>query len=258
MKTSQVLSEQAVKNIQLEDIDIKSFDDKDIEEVWTKYSDYSDFREKEFEERYSKWNEKIKDFFKYTIWRNVSDWWYNTKWFFHNIIVFRPILKIWRDWDYEYQVKLFKFGLEQLAVAIEHGHEVEESRDKKVKAIRELIAELEYDYEDAMFDKYKRGERYNEQIEKITKYKDGSVSFKYKESKKIDQENKRYFKAVEKARKDHYQKIFNLILGQDKDYIVKEVNKRYDALTEEEKKIIDKGKIYDELFDGSGIEGWWE
>lgn len=60
----------------------------------------------------------------------------------------------------------------------------------------------------------------------------------------------------------HYQKIFDLIIGQDDEDIKKEIERRMAAMSEEEKNSMSEGelyrKLYMEVWDGSGIEGWYD
>ena len=60
----------------------------------------------------------------------------------------------------------------------------------------------------------------------------------------------------------HYQKIFDLIIGQDEEDIKAEIERRIAAMSEEEKKSMSEGELYSKLYmevwDGSGIEGWYD
>lgn len=178
-----------------------------------------------------RWYEKIKDFFVYSIGLNVRDWWNSIKWYFSNLKRFQPVIKSWRYWDYQYQVDLFVFGLKQLADAIDrYGHEEDVSRKKKVAAIKSLVAEIEHDYQDAVD---------NRNEDSHEKYYG------------------RYYAELKKARNEHYEKIFRFIVGQDEDKLNQMVKAKYETLSEEEKEKFDYFSSYVELFDGSGIEGWW-
>ena len=165
------------------------------------------------------------------------------------------MIKSWRSWDCQYQVDLFVFGLKQLANTMEYyGNEEDKSRNKKIAAIKELIDEIMRDYEEEVDKRFTR----DEYLEKIVKYSDGSVAFKYKDDKVITKAKECHANALKKARKAHYDKIFKLILGQDNDKLNKIVKEKYESLSEEEKKTFDSYDAYVELFDGSGIEGRWD
>lgn len=251
--TSRVLSKKGIKRFNLENAKQEIENSKEAVPVkeWTSYDEY--FKDN-FEDRHNKWYETVKDFFVYSIGWNVKYWWINTKWYFSNLKRFHQIIKTWRSWDYKYQVDLFVFGLEQLANTMEYyGYEEEKSRNKKIAAINELINEIKRDYEEEVDERFTR----DEYLEKIVKYSDGSVAFNYKDEEAITKTKERYISALKKARKAHYNKIFKLILGQDDDKINQMVKEKYESLSEEEKKNFDSYDAHVELFDGSGIEGWW-
>jgi len=253
---SWVLSEKDNKRSNLENV--KQTIEKTKEAVpvkeWTSFDDYFTENYKEWHNN-KKWYEKVKDFFAYSIWQNVRDWWIDTKWYFSNLKLFQPMIKSWRSWDYQYRVDLFVFGLEQLVNTIEYyGNEENKSRNKKIAAIKELIAEIKRDYEEEIDERFTR----DEYLEKIVKYSDGSVAFKYKNDETIIKAKERRVNALKRAHKAHYDKIFKLILGQDNDKLNQMVKEKYESLSEEEKKNFNSYDAYVELFDGSGIEGWWD
>ena len=242
----------------------KEFDleNKKVKEVWTKYSDYDEKRWADFDEHHAKWTTKVKDFFVYSIGWNLRYWWYDTKWFFRNIRKFLKLAKDWRPWDYNYQVDLFKFGLTELADYMDrYGHEVDVTRTKKIAAIRELVEELGRDYEDEVSEKYGRHDAFGESVKQIVEYEDGSVMFDFKEDEETKKKEKEYEEAVVQARKEHYDKIHRLIVGQDMEQLYEESNAKFAALPPEEQEdphYTKRHEIYAELFDGTGLEGWWD
>lgn len=256
------LSEKAIKKLGLENAheDYELTDQTPVKE-WDSSEAYWNEWMGEIEAKDAMWYNKIKNFFKYRICWRTREWWYDIKWYFRNLRRFQPILKEWRSFSYQYQVDLFKFGIKQLAEALDYyGHEVEESRNKRVKAMRELIKEIERDYEEELREKMKYN--FHDRKEKVIKYADGSVSF---ESFPTEEEKKRteeYYKSLAQERINHYNRIFHLILGQEEEAIAKEVEARIAAMSEDEKKAMPESelyrKVYNEVWDGSGIEGWWD
>lgn len=261
MGTSQILSEKTVKRLGLDKKEMPSPDSKVVVKEWNTEEEYWDEWEKNLEEENKKWTKKVRDFFVYTIGWRTRDWWYDTKWYFSNLKRFHKVLKTWRSFDYHYQIDLFKFGIQELAKAKKYyGNEYEEHCNKKIEAMNALVAEIERDYEEDVRQRlnysYKSGG-------KVTEYADGSVCFHGDDSKERGKETKRYYAEVAKERKLHYQKIFDLIIGQDNDVIEKEIRKRFDALQDKPKKGTPEyselyAKFWNEVWDGSGIEGWWD
>lgn len=181
---------------------------------------------------------KIREFFKYDLrLYRVTNFCYNVKWFFRNLKNFRKQLWDFRSWDHTHAIDMYICCLEQLAKSIEKGHEEERSKVKKVAKIRELIELLRYSNErldDELFDLYdilrKEGKTNNEIA---------AESYKF------------YF--------EYYEKIFNILKGQDHSVICR----KCDAILEEKYggKEYPHEEWYDEYvkqFDGSGANEWWD
>jgi hypothetical protein len=154
---------------------------------------------------------------------------------------------------------LFKFGLKQLAEAMEYyGGEEEISRKRRIEAINALISEIDRDYEE---DVQKRLNYNFQERAKVTKYDDGSICFHNDETPEREQETARYFDEIKKERLVHYKTIFDLIIGQDDELVEEEVKRIIKEMPEEEKKSMSDSelweKVYYQVWDGSGIEGWW-
>lgn len=263
MPVSHALSEKAIKRMGLDKIEkpdpIKS---KEVVQEWNSPCEYWEWKEKKLKEEDKKFLKKFKDFWKYSVYYQLRDWYYNTKWYFSNLKTFQPILKTWRSFSYHYQIDLFKFGIEQLAHAMEHYGSTEENEcNKYISAMKALIAEIDRDYEEELreklgYDCLSSG--------KVTLYADGSVRFHGDKTKEDEKKSKEFYKELAKERKRHYQKIFDLIIGKDTEELNKEYNKRVKELTSKENSLSEeelleaKRKIWDEINDGSGIEGWWD
>jgi len=124
--------------------------------------------------------------------------------------------------------------------------------------MKALVAEIERDYEEDVRERtnydYRNGGR-------VTKYADGSVCF-HNDDEEHNKQSHIYFEEVKKERKIHYQRIFDLIIGQDDEWISQEIERRIAAMPEEEKQSVPEDelrhKVYYEVWDGSGIEGWYD
>ena len=125
----------------------------------------------------------------------------------------------------DYQTDLFAIGLEQLADAIENGHEVRESAEKKVQDIRQLTAELRRDYEDEV---HERHEFLHHNLQLI-KYEDGTCQIKFEEET-----------AEHKAEYQAYREAYEQNLNRERE-------KHYATINE-----LIRGRA------SSGIESWWD
>lgn len=180
----------------------------------------------------------IGEFFLYDLnFYKVQDFFYNLKWFFRNLKNFRKQLWNFRSYDFSFAIDMLVCCLQQLADAIENGHEEERSATKKVAKIRELIDLLQHDIDDDMYNVYRT-------------MKDEDI-----DSALINKEcNKVYH--------DYCKKIFDIIEGQNTYILSENVNeilqKKY---PDKELKDIPHNEWYDEWvknFDGSGYNGWWD
>jgi hypothetical protein len=88
-------------------------------------------------------------FWKYAFW---EDKYFEIKWSVWALCKYFKIVLKMRPWDGGYIYEMTKFQLELLLPRIEHGHEEEVSRDKKVNDIKRLIellnSHIEEDYPD--------------------------------------------------------------------------------------------------------------
>ena len=179
-------------------------------------------------------------------------WWYKTYEFFRrdlpyfleNIWYFRKELYAFRSWDYSFNLDLFRRSLEKTVDTIEHyGHEVEESRMKKVEKIKRAIQLI----------KNVRSDEYVRNAEKeLGKIKNSDWLWTDRED--TDEERIHNKKVFEKAREieiSEWKELWLIVHGQD----LKEFRKIYDSKTDEEKQ--DEG-VWNDWFDGSGMKSWWD
>lgn len=178
------------------------------------------------------WN-KVVDFFVYDIWENLADAYYNTKWFFRNLKVFWSTLWDWRPWDHSYAKDVYCIMLEQLARQIESGYEEQRSADKKARAIRALIKELKRDIDDEVM---AIEQEKHLSVEKTSQLSYGMMAH-------------------------HISEISRMLRGQSPHEIDVELNFQIENFEKEHGRKPTPSELYDmrvELFDGTGVEGWWE
>lgn len=176
--------------------------------------------------------EDISDFFVYDIYHHlIRDNYYNVKWYIKNLGTFQEMIWEWRPWDYQFQIDLFIFGMEHLRDAIVNGNEVRETANKKIAAIDELIKELQRDVDDEAWKAFKAN------------------NLTYEEKNEL----------YRKLRDEKFARVFRILKGQD----ISEFQKSDDAGDSDEdpdgwKQDPDGWKQYTKVFDGTGIEGWWD
>lgn len=156
---------------------------------------------------------------QYYIWDVPRGWYYNIKWLLSNFWRFKKILWNYRTWDFYHNAMLMSKSLEWLADDIEKGMEVDESREKKVLAIRELSFLFKYLVDDSDFG-----------TDNDPKIWDGhKMLISTEELAKIQ---------IERLNKT-LDRIHHLLKGQEIDAF---------PYTDE----------WHKEFDGSGYNGWWE
>ena len=143
-------------------------------------------------------------------------WWYKTYEFFRrdlpyfleNIWFFRKELYAFRSWDYSFNLDLFRRSLEKTVDTIEHhGHEVEESRMKKVEKMKRTIQLI----------KNVRSDEYVRNAEKeLGKIKNSDWLWTDKED--TDEErihNKKVFERAREIEDSEWKELWLIVHGQD-------------------------------------------
>jgi hypothetical protein len=186
---------------------------------------------------YQSWWYKTFEFFRYDIWR-----------FFGNIWKFRKELYQYQNYDWRYNIMLFRRGLELEVKCIQNGQEEDVSRDKKVNKMKRAIEIIKYHENDCFL----------ELAEKELGYEYIFKDFDFKETdKELDPEitkSQKYYELIDKLteeEKDKNSKLSDLSIKMKKD-------------TWNELSKILKGQKYsktfdwDKDFDGSGLQTWWD
>jgi hypothetical protein len=191
-------------------------------------------------------------------------WWYKTydtirygvPRFFKNVWTFRKEMYEFQDWDYGYNLDLFKRSLELTADYLEtKGIEVNESRIKKVAKIRmavELLGNV----------------RGNSQIERAEKElgklilsdwefeesedHPGSMVLKDTETEEENAHNRKVFARANEIEEEEWKLLWEIIKGQDHQAYINKYQKIKESTPEDEM------HAYDDWFDGSGMRGWWD
>lgn len=167
--------------------------------------------------------ESIKDFVEFYIWDPIHLFFYNIKWFFKNLFNFRHVLWEYRDWDYAYVRDLQIFGLRNLVKCLEHGHEEDVSRNKKIARINELIKLLEHNFESTIdiieYEKWRP--KRNKRIFEIMNGQDAK-----KIGKIVDARKKELKESEPEKYEEHEKQCFY--------------------------------QLWADEFDGTGCEGWWD
>jgi len=192
-----------------------------------------------------------------------NTWWYKTYSLFRYDIP-RFLKNVWRFrkplanhywWDHHSLLKFMEIGISDMGDKMEkHGHEVDISRLKKVKAMKRA-AELMRNYNEDLYIEMAEaelGEIINHDWEfEAVDDKPGYSKLIDKETEEEKAHNRKVFERSHEIGEQEWKELWRILQGQDH----KEYQKISESLTEEEHKDEDH---YYKWFDGTGLRGWWD
>lgn len=179
-------------------------------------------------------------------------WWYKTyevfrykiPMFFENLWYFRKELWEFRSWDYTFNLRILSRSLEKTANTIEFfGHEVDESRLKKVAKIKRVIEIIK------SIDESNYVERAENELGEL---KNSDWLFSQIEDTPEEREhNGKVFELAHKIELDEWDELFDILRGQN----IKEYENIVNASSEEDKMNHD---LWNKWYNGSGMKHWWD
>jgi hypothetical protein len=180
-----------------------------------------------------------------------NTWWYKTyelfrydlPRFFKNIWTFRKALWNHYWFDHHGTLKFLEIGLTNISDTVEkYGHEVDESRLKKVAAMRRAIELIKNYNEDNYIDMAEKelGELmiHDWEFEPVP-YKPGYSQLVDNDTDEERVHNRKVFDRARELEKQEWDELFVILKGQDYTKFDKDID-------------------WYEQFDGSGIKGWWD
>ena len=179
-------------------------------------------------------------------------WWYKTyevfrykiPMFFENLWFFRKQLWYFRSWDYSFNLKMFSRSLEKTAHTLEfHGHEIDETRMKKVEKIKRVIEIINCLNESNYID---RAEIELGDLKNIDGWATG-----IEDTPEEKKHNKKVFDLATKIENEEWEELFTILKGQNHQEYVKLMKN-----TSDEEKM--KSDIWTNWFNGSGLKHWWD
>ena len=188
-----------------------------------------------------------------------NTWWYKTyslfrhdlPRFFKNIWTFRKALWSHYWFDHHGTLKFLEIGLTNISDTVEkHGHEVDESRLKKVAKMRRAIVLIK-NYNESNYIDMAEKELGNLilrdwEFEDI-KDKPGYTRLVDKDTKEEKAHNRKVFDRANEIEEKEWKELFEILKGQRHSEYLMFLDKSED-----------KGNAWDNWFDGSGLKGWWD
>jgi hypothetical protein len=180
-------------------------------------------------------------------------WWYKTynffrrdlPFFFENIWFFRKELWAFRSWDYSFNLELFRRSLEKTVHTIEfYGHEVDESRLKKVEKMKRAILLLNI---------VRNDEYLNISQKELGELKNTDWLWNDREDTEEEKtHNRKVFERAREIEESEWKELWSIIQGQD----VKQYLSKSQKIKDSEPQ--DEMHDYNDWYDGSGIKNWWD
>lgn len=178
-------------------------------------------------------------------------WWYKTyalfrydlPRFFKNIWTFKKALWNHYWFDHHGTLQFLEIGLTNISDTVEkYGNEIEESRLKKVAAMRRAVELIRNYNQDNYIDMAEKelGELvlYDWEFESVED-KPGYVTLVDKETEEEKAHNRKIYERANEIAEQEWDELFVILKGQDTSKF-------------------DKNKDWYKQFDGSGIKGWWD
>lgn len=189
--------------------------------------------------RHQTWWYKTYHFFRYDVGR-----------FFSNIYRFRKELWNFYPWDYVYNLRLLKRSLELTKKSIERGHEVEDSRMKKVAKIQRTIEILDNICEDKFIELAEKelGKQLILSSWNPVKSEEEDLWEIEEDPENVREWNSEILKRSRELQKSEWKELWEILKGKD-----------YQELGEHNQENHEEyWKSYEEWFDGSDMRGWWD
>lgn len=180
---------------------------------------------------------------------------YKLPMFFENLWFFRKELWNFRSWDYSFNLSLLSRSLEKTVNTIEYyGHEVDESRMKKVQKMKRVIELLNHIRSDSYIEMAEKelGEIKNVdwKFEQIAE-SPGHMRLVDNENPEDVEHNRKVYNRADKIEAEEWKEIWKILEGQDHGEYVKLM----ESTSEEDKR---KTDLWYKWFDGSGMKHWWD
>jgi len=190
--------------------------------------------------------------------------WYNKAWswicydvphFWKNVWKFRAALSKHYWWDYSGTLKFMEIAINDIVTNVElKGLEIDESRLKKVTAMKRVVEILKHISEDSYIEmsEAKHGKVIFHGFEfEDAKDHPGYYQLVDNETPKERNHNSKVYEYARKLEEQEWKELWKLLEGQ----YYKDYEKTVKHLTPEERR---KDDHYYEWFDGSGLKGWWD
>jgi hypothetical protein len=203
--------------------------------------------------------------------KSHESWLYKTYSFFHwdlwaflsNVWKFRKELYEHRWWDYHFTLQMLYRSISIMEKGMHNGYEVRESRDKKILKMQRLLELLDNNINDM----------YIELAEKELGYELVFNEMKFEEINETDEANGKLYQLIDtdtesekqlnhaiykKSREieeSQWSEIWDILKGQSSEELS---GQPLDLVQEKNTKSDNSKKDWNDIFNGTGLRGWWD
>lgn len=189
------------------------------------------------------------------IYKSYSLFRYDLPRFFKNVWRFRKVLWSHEWWDYSFTLKTLHTSLSIMEEGMStKGHEIRETRDKKVEKMRRVLLLLQNKIDDNYID---RAESelgpiiYSPWEFEDVEDKPGFSRIVENETESNKEHNRNVYDRAREIEEEEWVEIWTIFKGQN----IEEWKKIQSELSEEEKYEFDH---YEKWYDGTDLRGWWD
>lgn len=197
------------------------------------------------------WLYKTYSFFRWDLWAFLSNVW-----------VFRKELYQHRWWDYHFTLQMLYRSISIMEKGMHNGLEIRISRDKKILKMQRLLELLDNNIKDNYIELAEKELGYelvhNEIVfEEINETDDTDqklyqlVDTDTESEKKL---NNAIYNRVIEIEEEQWLEIWKILKGQSKE----EFDQPLDTMQKKSTKSSNSKKDWYEVFDGTGLRGWWD
>jgi hypothetical protein len=201
---------------------------------------------------YDSWWYKMYSFFRWDLWAFIG-----------NIWKFRRELYQHRWWDYNFTLQMLRRSVSIMEKGMHNGLEIRVSRDKKIKKMQRLIELLDNKIED----------KYIELAEKELGNQLVFRGFQFEEINEIDTDGEKLYELIDDETEEEnklnkliidrsreieetqWSEIWEILKGQSGEELSGQI---LDMAQEKSNELVDFEKNWDDVFDGTGLRGWWD
>ena len=193
---------------------------------------------------------------QHTVYKVYEVFRYKIPMFFENLWFFRKELWEFRSWDYTYNLRILARSLEKTSNTLEfHGHEIEESRMKKVEKIKRIIQLVKNldNYEYISMAEKELGEikHIDWDFEEVPDNPGYMKLVDNEDEEEKRNHNRKIYNRADEIEAEEWKEIWRILEGQDhSDY-----TKLMESTSEEDRRNTD---LWYKWFDGSGMKHWWD